>query len=631
MNSHKDIVVVPPAYESLFDIRRADSIWPKSILNNSTIQKEIRSRKHLFECLKKVFGILSPANTEITAAIDTGTINPLQAEELYVELVKFFEAKEYNKRLVLYLPFEIIPNVTWQPNSKSLAQAIFKFHSVYLSVWRDLLSHQDVKACFTDGDILEPEITNGRPLPKVVKAAHLAWALVDKGLISVEEIIFLIESNREDELLRQCLCDSIKVMYDLGLVKDFNLLSNSSDNLLKKLSLELGAQAKASEETKLSAFVENLEQLEKFVLSIYDELTNIENELTNLSRKISPERAEWLLQKNIQEAINKFAGQISFALMKESITLNEFKEFSKNHIHDEFLFWIAIETIGKFLETLAKEDLESARTAYQELKPILEVLNSFNNWKIDFALEGIFLRLSYLGVVGQERIIFPGEKFLLERAVNHVELGKLINITEAIGVDKNLSKMLYPVLFLYGSKVKGYGSKDFDLAIMVRPWVALNSRAVIQDALSGIIKNLGIKATFLEFWLKWESGHLNIRDFENPDGYMCGNDIAHVLFEAACVGKIKNIGEMFDGLVSQFLMPEAEGIVQAIKPLLLKEMERNTLQFRLMHKGYAHMYPSIEGIPTRNSSAIGGAEGSFWDSGYRQLATKLFVTRVFLP
>ncbi len=621
MNS-KNITVVPPAYESLFGVHRNDSIWPELILNNSAIQIEIRTRRHLNDCLKKIFSILPRADMEITTAIDTGLITLMQAEELYVELVEFFETSEHNKRILLYLPFELIPDADWKIESKSLTRAIVEFHEIYLSAWEELLSHYDIRACFTDGDILEPGLRK-EPLPRVVKAAHLAWVLVSKGLISSKRVIELITASR-DEVLRQSLGEAVRVIYDLDLV-DLDSMIDSGDPLLQKIVVELKGRIKTLDKTNQLNLPCRLKEL---IPNINDELGNLEEEFDNLEEHVSAGRIKWLRQKGSQNIAKNFAGRISSALDEGLISIDEFKEFVKEHAHDELWVQVSVEAIGKFLEIMVSKDLATARSLYKILNPLITAGNQ-NSQAISYALKGVRLRLSFLGVIDREMSAQPGESFVLEEAVNSTELDQLASIVKMIEMNDQLSKILYPVLLLYGSRAKGYGSADFDLAVMIRPWAGLNLRDTVKEALVGIARKVGVEASFMEFWLKWESGLLGIRDFEDPDMDIGGNDFAHILFESAWIGQHQDVRPIFSGLISRFLLPDSGGIIQAVRPLLLKEMERNTLQFRLMHRGYAHMYPCQGGIKTRNSSGI-DSESSFWDSGYRQLATKLFVTRVFL-
>lgn len=628
MNSYKNITVVPPAYELLFDVHRADSIWPKSVLNNLEIQNEIHTRSLLVNCLRNIFAKSSRTNMEITTAIDSELVTQAEAESLFMKLAKFLEIGGQNARILLYLPFELIPNINWRTNSKPLTEAINKFYTAYLSQWKELLSYHDIKASFVDGDILEPGLLK-EPLPKVVKAAHLTWVLVSKGLINTKKVVELIEIS-QDEILRQSLGDALKVIHDLNLIGDLDLIFNSSDPFIQKLKIELKNQTKISDEVNRPNLPCNLDQLKKLIREIHDEFENLEKKLNDIKKYVSDKRINWLRQKNTEEITKNFAKQISSALVKDLISISDFEEFIKECANDESLIQLIVESIGKFLEVVVDKDLATAHAIYNILSPTLITISNSNSQAIISALESLQLKLSFLGIIDQGRVVVHRrESFFLERMASKAELNKLINIVEIIKTDNQLSKMLYPILLVYGSRAKGYGNSDFDLAIFIRPSARFHSRIAIQEILNEAIKNMNIKVSFLEFWLEWKLGHLNIRDFKNPDTYLGGNHLAHVLFEAVWIGEVHSIKQIFGRIIPQFLLPNAEGITQTIRPLLLKEMERNTLQFRLMHKGYAQMYPSQGGISTQNSSVI-NSESSFWDSGYRRLATKLFITKVFL-
>jgi hypothetical protein len=624
MNSTDDIVVVPPVYESLFDVHRRD-FWPESVLENPEIQAEMAERKELVSCLGLFFG-LQNKELELTAAVDAGLVTETQAAELYSRLAEFLTAKEHNQRLLLYLPFELIPDARWQTSSRELAQAVSRFKDVYLKSWHGLLSQRDVRACFVDGDVFEPGV-GPWPLPKVVKAAHFAWVLVSKGLITSSQVIKLIETSA-DKVLRQSLADSVKVMLDLGLVDSPSEIAESSDPLVRQLAATSQGSEVNQERLVLPS---NLGQLRELVPQIRHEQSCLEQSLGDLRWGVSDRRIAWLRQRDSQVIIKNFAERIACALAEGLISVADLKEFFLEHIQDEFLVLVAIEAACRFLEEIAKRDLTAARTAHTAFETELALASRFSSIAVDAAVEGLRLRFSYLGVTTQRGVDRPGEVFCPERTFGNGQLGKLASIVEAIRTDDRLSRMLYPVLLVYGSRAKGYAphNADFDLAVMVRPWVDLNLRTSIQDALARAAEKGGIKASFLEFWLEWESCCLKIRDFKERDGLMGGNDTAHVLFEAVWIGGLCEIRPIFSSLVSRFLLPD-HGIIQAVKGLLLAEIERSTLQFRLMHKGYAYMYPLQGGISTRNSSAI-DSESVFWDKGYRQLATKLFVTRVFLP
>jgi hypothetical protein len=67
-----------------------------------------------------------------------------------------------------------------------------------------------------------------------------------------------------------------------------------------------------------------------------------------------------------------------------------------------------------------------------------------------------------------------------------------------------------------------------------------------------------------------------------------------------------------------------------VRVQLLRQVELDMLQYRLMHKGYQRFYPSIRDEGTEHAEKIDG-ESTFWDPGYRRIASQLFISRVFLP
>jgi hypothetical protein len=594
------IVVTPPFHELLL-FGGEIGIGKKLFLDNPELKMEIDFRIDLINCLKKIFDCLPNSKMNITEAMDLELIDFFQAKNLYEMLAKFFQAKESNSRLLLYLPFELIPDKKWKTNSISLSESISKFHKIYLKTWKKLLLVQDIRSCFTDGDI--PEDESEYPIPKVVKAAHLAWILVKKELISFEEVIKIIETS-QDEVLKESLRGSVKVMEDLGLSTVLKIKkSNSQEPLL------------------------HITNLSKLILKFNNAITCLENDINSLT--VSSSRKKWLWESGRERIICDFSHMISSYAVDNWISITDFKKFTRKCFQDESLTLLAIETIVLYLEKLCKEGESLALNSYSLLKSEIEFLSESQSTNVKNTIKRLELRLSHLGINGKTEKVFPGEKFSLKLAMDENELDELIKILEFIKTDEKLSKMLFPVVLLYGSKVKGYGSIDFDLAILVRPWVNISLRPIIQKSLSEIIKNTSLQISFLEFWLEWEEGHLKIRDFKDIDTLIGGNNFAHVLFESAWIGSLSDVEQIFNSLISRFFISNAGGITQAIKPLLLQEIERNTLQFRLMHKGYSYMYPSQRIINTSNSSAI-DSNSSFWDGGYRQLATKLFVSKVFL-
>jgi hypothetical protein len=57
-------------------------------------------------------------------------------------------------------------------------------------------------------------------------------------------------------------------------------------------------------------------------------------------------------------------------------------------------------------------------------------------------------------------------------------------------------------------------------------------------------------------------------------------------------------------------------------------MERDTVLYRLLHKGYERYFPIQS--PYAGATAIDG-DSAFYDPRFRRFATELYLGRVFLP
>ncbi|MBR1939112.1 hypothetical protein IJ847_00045, partial [Candidatus Saccharibacteria bacterium] len=62
----------------------------------------------------------------------------------------------------------------------------------------------------------------------------------------------------------------------------------------------------------------------------------------------------------------------------------------------------------------------------------------------------------------------------------------------------------------------------------------------------------------------------------------------------------------------------------------IKDLERDLLQYGLMHEGFPNAYGAKLSQKTANFAAIDGAS-AFWDSRYRHAATMLYAKYVFIP
>lgn len=134
------------------------------------------------------------------------------------------------------------------------------------------------------------------------------------------------------------------------------------------------------------------------------------------------------------------------------------------------------------------------------------------------------------------------------------------------------------------------------------------------------------------FWLEdvKGDGNLSVHDWETPTTVDAESTWTHVLFGASWHGDNDTIVMLHKKLLTNYFYdPETMTKGKPTHERWLEELERDALQYRLLHKGYERYHP-VHTTQSKHSSNIDG-ESVFWDEGYRRTATKLFISRVFLP
>jgi predicted nucleotidyltransferase len=250
-----------------------------------------------------------------------------------------------------------------------------------------------------------------------------------------------------------------------------------------------------------------------------------------------------------------------------------------------------------------------------------------------------FAHLSYLGIAKNTTLDSLGVKipnldsnFAESKELLQSETAALEQLIRAIGDHPELSQHLYPTVILFGSRIKGYGTStaDLDYAVLVKPGTSETARAQIQALLQQSTSQ-SISGKAVEFWLEADNDKLVVKDFNSPDVSLADSTWAHVLFEGVWYGDKSAIEELHEKLLTSYLYSQGKKYgTRDARHTWLEEMEKDTLQYRLMHKGYARYYPKQGRLATAHSKFIDG-DATFYDSGYRRLATKLFVRKVFLP
>ncbi len=167
---------------------------------------------------------------------------------------------------------------------------------------------------------------------------------------------------------------------------------------------------------------------------------------------------------------------------------------------------------------------------------------------------------------------------------------------------------IFPVAIVFGSKLKGYGDKDsdVDLAVFVKPGVDVAKRAHVVKSLK---QKFGQDVT--TFWL---TDDLEVHNFPEPEPQLGDKSNVHVLFGGAWEGDKSTIQMLGDKLLKPYFYSKNKNLRQ----VWLGEMERDFLQYRLLHRGYeAYHTPKTDDV--------------FLDHGYRMIASKIYASRVFMP
>ncbi len=606
-------VTFPPAVESFF-VPVTEGSWLRLIETNPDFIHQIESRGRLNKTLDAVLADLPRAEMSLEEGISKGLLTEYLVEELYLDLATLLEDGRDYERIILYLPFEFLPATSWKPPSTKLQQAAQKFRSAYLAAWTHLLFVQDVRGNFVDGDVPEVAQKEIDPL-RVVKAAHLIPRLVEKGILSVDHVYKLLETA-DDEILKQSIADALPVLADLGLIE---------------AEPEPGATDKGDSDDEKAVIAPAIqEELQK-------EFTRIDAEAYPDVRK---KRVIWLKQEEKRVALEATSQVIATAVMQERYTEQEIAQFESGEtsLATQQAF---IEGVRKALEAITTADATRGRTLYERYHPVLMTLWRQESSETKDALTKLFFRLRALKIVDTTqlrklKLTLPSlaGPFAENLKAMHQDIEDVKIMIEAIEKNPELSTYIYPVVLVYGSRLKGYGteSADMDVAVFVKPGTEPAKGAKIRSLLKKTFAHKKIQGAAVEFWLEKQETGLAVRDDLDPTLPCIGDSSwTHVLFGAAWEGNAETAQKLREQLLVPYFSAEGKTVHgREARGLYLEELERDLLQYRLMHKGYERFFPPQGGLHTPHADRVDG-KSMFWDSGYRRMATTLFARRVFLP
>lgn len=146
----------------------------------------------------------------------------------YYEVIsRFLLAPEY-RRLLLYLPLS------------DLKYAPMWFRETYLDAWYELLSVQDARENFYEGDTFEVSARPNGQLERVVKCAHLTPWLVEAGFLNYTELRSILSLNQDNEVLLRSFANTWRLLRDRGVFTETEM-SN-----LERLTAQVTQRAKLS-------------------------------------------------------------------------------------------------------------------------------------------------------------------------------------------------------------------------------------------------------------------------------------------------------------------------------------------------------------------------------------------------
>ncbi len=169
---------------------------------------------------------------------------------------------------------------------------------------------------------------------------------------------------------------------------------------------------------------------------------------------------------------------------------------------------------------------------------------------------------------------------------------RINDLTSEITTAETLARESDSVILLGGSRLKGYSrdNSDVDLHVIDSDFQSANL------------------------------GHLSSQQIiAEPSEY------AHEVFNTIAVGDATKIQDVQRKLTTPFFLARTIDRRRAAT----EKLEQDLLEYRLLHKGYARLCPDTN--PEYKEYASLDGQSSFYETGYRIIATKIFANSIFIP
>ncbi len=580
-----------PPIETLTNLELAKQAWPSVIAEDTEFQDQVSAQQILITSYHLVMSAIDEHDS-LAAALAQKAVSEETVILFFQELMWFLSNELVNKRIILYLPFTLIVPTIATEVSDVLFRTHIRFLHVYKTVFKDMLYVQDVRANFVDGNILEPELRGTSDHTRVVKAIHLIPGLVQSGFMTWDEAVQLTKDH-PDPLVHQ------EVVYVEKVLSDFELLDTDLNSV------------RASQ-------------------SVRTILNNLESRI-NEARLINPvsstpNRTKWLQKNAIEIAVTEAADEIAVSLLDDG-SLPPF-ELCTN------------EELRVCVDAIRQASLENPCVFDEQNTWLATIVQNVSNIDVQDAIDKLYRHLYVKDIVSAEeiqnrsiRIPNLAGSFSENLPYFTPSVSEFEAMTKVIAADEYLRSRVHPVAIMLGSQLKGYGigDADADVAVFVKPGVSKDDQPVLAEKLSTVFSHERIGGSALLFWLDENVEGLYIRENTLTTNAPGLTTWAHILLNGAWVGSKSHIIALQERLLIPYLF-ESDDEIQGRPARFrwLEELERDSILYRLLHKGYERFYPIESPMDTEHGSWIDGSS-AFYDPNFRRIATELFLTKVFLP
>lgn len=640
----KDLVAVRPLNLDLFfcGIDQQSSL-PPEVSANPILFEQARKRRELSKSLDEAFCKVKDSQTDFYEALEQGILSSGELSAIYDQLSEFIKTDENNCRIILYLPVQLLPRSDRQKKLPSnVISSSQRLNGILRDSWIRLLHETEARASFSNGDILEEGMEDPE---RICKAGHLTADFLDKGIVSPNDIIALLKIVSGEHILKS-LAEGLIVARDRQLINDDKWeqivrLSAKKDSIAAVLK----RADRFNEIKNKSINIGSAENTDEWTAEIFgqlkDQLAEIQLKYQPEKQNFSPERASWLASVEKDSLFSMAAEIISPKLISGEIDIKDLERFYRLHERAPELEIVVLRSIFISLEELSKKDPQKVELFRQNYWPTIEGFWEKGSVLLKDEIISGLVRLQRLYPIDQNlldlfNVKVPDLSLATPPDTEQLALSEynfLIEAAQKIKENQKLSANLYPVVLLYGSRSKGYAlpSSDIDVAIFVKPDAQLSDRDEILKELDRSVPELKKAKKIVEFWTEDKDGQLDIRPVPEGTINIVGTDHIRFLMEGIWFGQKEEIAQLSETIINKYLDLDRFGNQkQETRRHLLRQLEMGFLQYRLLHKGFRTFYPSQKDKGTLHSDLIDW-ESDFWDPGYRRLATKLFISHVFLP